>query len=96
MEESLKGLNIDWSQYQATPELVDQMMKLNCLEFATRNTSFIDPLQIAKEMYDWVKANSDMAQPNGEKWNETNEVKYSYDLTGCVGYKTGVANEPKQ
>lgn len=73
----------------------DEVIKLQLLQMAI-DSGNIAPLDFAKEMYEWVKANSDRAQPNGEKWNETNEVKYSYDLTGCVGYKTGVANEPKQ
>lgn len=70
----------------------DEIIKLQLLQMAIDSRN-INPLEFAKEMYEWVKAGSQHA----EKWNsQTGESKYTYDLTGCVGYKTGVANEPKQ
>lgn len=62
----------------------DEVKKLMCLEFATRNTDNLDPINYAKEMYEWVKGNAQPPSLDGPKWdNNSSEVKYTYDLTGC-------------
>lgn len=57
----------------------------------------LNPLEFAKEIYAWVKGETSIP-PSGDKWDiKSNEVKYSYDLTGCAGSnKTVVAEETKE
>lgn len=65
----------------------DEIIKLNCLQMAI-DYKACDAIAYAKEMYEWVK------EPKAEKWTiNSDEVKYSYDLTGCRTDKT-IAADP--
>lgn len=75
----------------------DEIIKLNCLQMAI-DCRACDAIGYAKEMYSWIKEDSPRRQPDGAKWDiRSDEVKYSYDLTGCAGTnKTAVSEESKE
>jgi hypothetical protein len=52
---------LPWIESTQWQDISDEEIRLRCLDYATRNTNFIDPLQIAKDMYDWVKQDSKTA-----------------------------------
>jgi hypothetical protein len=63
----------DWA------DMPDEHIRLKCLDFASRNPQGF-ALEVAKEMYAWVKEGKRAEEVIAENWHEGYEQKYTVPL----------------